>query len=164
MSYFPNRWQEIRVHYSENAKAIQETPKHEWAIHPYAWDKGIMAFTPIEAALWHDIRALGVVLYPQFPVGGVFVDFANPKAKVAIECDGRAFHTDAKKDAERDSSLREQGWTVYRIGGSNCFTDTNQETGRPGNAATFLARIALLHKIAPEADLKAMHSLISEEA
>lgn len=130
----PAYWQRIRAHYKQHAAAIEGSAEH-WGIDPYAWDHDAgIVMTPIESALWHDIRAEGAVLYPQYPVGRFFVDFASPAACVAIECDGAAFHTDKAKDAARDAELVKAGWTVYRISGSECIKDTivtENEFGAP---------------------------------
>jgi very-short-patch-repair endonuclease len=76
-------------------------------------------FTPIESAAWQDIRQACLPLWPQLPVGRFFVDFGNPVAKVALECDGAQFHN-AEKDAARDAELSEMGWFVYRAPGWRC--------------------------------------------
>lgn len=86
---------------------------------PYELGDWISIFTPIESGAWHDIRAYGLPLWPQLPVGRFFVDFGNPVAKVALECDGRQWH-DAKKDQRRDAELQAQGWTIYRAPGWRC--------------------------------------------
>jgi very-short-patch-repair endonuclease len=99
-----NNWKAIKEFYERNADAILSEPRNEWAIDPYAWAP-FVEMTPIEEWLWGDIRAANAVFYPQWPVGGVFLDFANPVAKVAIECDGAAYHTDKEKDAARDTRL-----------------------------------------------------------
>jgi very-short-patch-repair endonuclease len=129
---------------------------NEWGMDPYEWDQrgtGIK-LTPIEAALWHDIRAEACVLYPQLPVGRFFVDFGNPAAKVAIECDGAAWHTDEAKDKARQAEIEHMGWTVYRITGSDCFTDFIEgeaESGAPlikaGAARLLIRQIANRHGI-----------------
>lgn len=76
-------------------------------------------FTPIEKSAWHDIRANGIPLWPQLPVGRFFVDFGNPAVKVAFECDGKEWH-DERKDAARDRILEEMGWKVFRAAGWQC--------------------------------------------
>ncbi len=89
---------------------------------PYeVWDWG-MAFTPIEAAVWSDIRGAGLDLWPQLPVGRYFVDFGNPIARVAIECDGKDFH-DERHDSLRDLELSRSGWRVWRIPGGACLQE-----------------------------------------
>jgi len=144
-----NKWDAIREFYSINMPKIMAEKRNEWGIDPYAWDegKGIIFLTPIEQWLWHDIRAVDVVLYPQFPVGRFFVDFANPVAKVAIECDGQAFHLDKEKDAKRDAELRNAGWHVYRISGSDCRKDFDEATMTSSVAHNFIADIARTHGI-----------------
>ena len=79
-------------------------------------------FSPIEMMAWYDIRGAGTPLYPQYPVGGVFVDFGNPWAKVALELDGKAFH-EGGLDRERDEKLLALGWHVYRVPGKESFGD-----------------------------------------
>lgn len=91
-----------------------------WGIDPYEWEEVGIRLTPIEASIWHDIRAEGAILYPQFPVAGYFVDFGNPVARVALECDGKAYHQDQARDELRQRRIEAKGWTVYRITGSDC--------------------------------------------
>jgi very-short-patch-repair endonuclease len=129
-----SQWGRIRAFYQGHEQALLTERADRWALDPYEWaiDAGI-TLTPIEEALWQDLRQAGVVMYPQYPVGRFFVDFANPKAKVAIECDGAQWHQDKAKDAARDQELQGLGWTVYRITGSHCVTterDVQDEYGR----------------------------------
>ena len=46
------------------------------------------------------------------------IDFANPALKIAIEVDGRAFHSDRQsfeRDRERQNMLVLRGWIVLRF-------------------------------------------------
>jgi very-short-patch-repair endonuclease len=140
------RWDAIRLHYAHFNPAILAARADEWAIDPYEWD-GLMHLTPIEQWLWSDIRAAGAVFYPQYPVGRFFVDFANPKAKVAIECDGAAFHQDKAKDAARDAELEAAGWTVYRLSGKDCRTEFDEATMKSGAARKFIDCICAAHNV-----------------
>lgn len=147
MTFLPNNWNAIRAFYREAERDILAAGRNEWGIDPYLWDApGIIHFTPIETWLWHDVRACDAVLYPQYPVGRFFVDFANPAAKVAIECDGAAYH-DPAKDAARDAALRDLGWTVYRFPGWLCRTDSDPRTGEPGEAQERMRAICEAHGI-----------------
>lgn len=143
-----NDWNKIRAHYEWATPLILAGERHEWAIGAYAWEEcsGIN-MTPIEAWLWGDIRQANAIFYPQYPIGKFFVDFANPLAKVAIECDGFQYHLDKEKDRERDDLLAEFGWTVYRISGHDCRTESDEETGEPGPAGRFIRDIAERHRI-----------------
>jgi very-short-patch-repair endonuclease len=89
---------------------------------PYVIADWVMIFTPIEAAIWSDIRSYGLPFWPQFPVGRYVVDFADPVRKIALECDGAAYH-DPVKDRARDAALEKMGWTTYRIPGRECFEE-----------------------------------------
>jgi len=129
-----NEWDSIRTFYTHHAMVIHQAGASQFGIDPYAWehDAGIK-LTPIERALWSDIRAAGAVLYPQYPVGRRFVDFGNPCAKVAIECDGAQWHTDIEADKRRQREIEAHGWTVYRFTGRECNEDsrwTEDEFGR----------------------------------
>jgi len=120
MNNMPN-WNRIAQHYAK-APAEIHSIRDEWVMDPYAWDHDAgISLSPIEQALWHDIREADVVLYPQFPVGRFFVDFGNPAAKVAIECDGVQWHLDWHADSERQAAIEARGWKVYRIVGRDCF-------------------------------------------
>lgn len=128
-----NNWGEIKRHYRLLSDRILKTPRNEWACDPYLWDAGMhMIFmTPIEENFWADCRDADLILYPQYPACGYFIDFANPVARVGIECDGRAFHMDKARDDHRQGVLEDNGWTIYRIGGRECNENWNEETGRP---------------------------------
>lgn len=130
-----NYWDRIRAHYKRYRAQIMATPSDIWAIDPYAWEfEAGIRMTPIEARLWHDIRQAGLVMYPQYPVSRFFVDYGNPVAKVAIECDGAKWHQDKAKDAERDEELAELGWMVVRITGRQCHEaerEVEDDEGRP---------------------------------
>jgi hypothetical protein len=142
-----NNWRAIRAFYRAAEADILAAGPSEFGVDPYLWDvESIIHFTPIEQWLWHDIRACAAVLYPQYPIGRVFVDFANPAAKVAIECDGAAWH-DPATDAKRDATLKALGWTVYRFQGWECRTDYDPETGKPGIARVRMREICERHEI-----------------
>lgn len=110
-----DRLSAIRALY-ESIAQTGERPEH---IDPYSL--GIHHyFTPIENALWQDIRSTGLPMLPQYPVGKYFVDFGDPGKRIAIEADGKEYH-DRNKDRARDWALcLEHGWTVFRVSGSEC--------------------------------------------
>lgn len=123
----------IRAFYAANLRALLAR-LDEWGVDPYAWDHVLgIRLTAIEFALWSDIRDANLVMYPQYPVGPFFVDFGNPAAKVAIECDGRAYHLDKAKDAERQRLIEARGWAVYRITGRDCFSQMEVSVDDFGN-------------------------------
>lgn len=89
---------------------------------PYMIADWAILFTPIEAAIWSDIRCYGLPFWPQFPIGRYIVDFADPVRKIALECDGAAYH-DPEKDRARDAAIEKMGWITYRIPGRDCFEE-----------------------------------------
>jgi len=118
-------WEErfalYRSNYAQKQRLV-DAGESSW-LHddPYEIADWVLLFTPIEAALWSDIRAAGLPLWPQLPVGRFFVDFGNPVHRVAVECDGSEFHKDKAKDAARDAELHAMGWKVHRIEGRRCL-------------------------------------------
>ena len=147
MVQITNNWGAIREYYSEKNEIILNGASNDWAIDPYAWDGVGISMTPIESALWQDIREANAVFYPQYPIHGMFVDFANPVAKVVIECDGAEFHKDKEKDRARDVILNSRGWTVYRITGRVCKTDFDEETMKISEARKFINDICGKHDV-----------------
>jgi very-short-patch-repair endonuclease len=142
-----NNWQLIREFYDMMNPAILKEKSNEWAIDPYAWDTGLVTMTPIESWFWQDIRQANAVFYPQYPVEGFFLDFANPVAKVGIECDGHDYHLDKEKDRERDQKLQALGWTIYRITGAECRIEFDDETREYSPGQKLMKRICDNHKV-----------------
>jgi len=146
MTLMQNDWNAIREHYKRVTPRIMAEIQCEWGIDAYEWD-GVIFLTPIETWLWADIRECNAIFYPQYPVSRFFVDFANPKAKVAIECDGHAYHLDKAKDAARDRELEALGWTVYRFPGHVCRTESDEETGAVGESYRRMRQIVDRHML-----------------
>lgn len=113
------RFRKIRANYKSLQSAVDAGHLDWMRGDPYEIADWLNLFTPIEMAAWVEIRGAGLSMWPQFPVGRFFVDFGNPVAKIALECDGKAFH-DPKKDAERDQTLNDMGWVVIRAPGWRC--------------------------------------------
>lgn len=141
-----NNWNAIRDFYKANMSKIMDADPLKYAVDAYWWH-GIVDMTPIEKNMWHDIRCTGAVFYPQFPVLGFFVDFANPQMKIAIECDGKQWH-DPEKDAKRDAALFDIGWQVFRFTGRECnepsteeYDEDNRLIYKPSPAEKLLSKI-----------------------
>lgn len=125
-SHWRGRFNAIRRQYAEYQRLVS-AGVCDWKFgDPYSIADWLMIFTPIERGAWSDIRELPFSVWPQYPVGKYFVDFAIVHKRIAIECDGAAYH-DAKKDAIRDAELRRMGWHVVRIPGRDCWTDEGAE-------------------------------------
>lgn len=72
-------------------------------------------FSPIEDNVWGSIRYLGLPLYPQYPVGPYFLDFADPIRKIGIEVDSMKWHRNKEKDLLRQEEIEKMGWRIIRI-------------------------------------------------
>lgn len=114
------RFSDIRWNYAQYAELVRQGKASWCANDSYRIAYWQDLFTPIEAALWHEIRRQNLAMWPQLPVGKYFVDFGNPELKIAIECDGEEFH-DWEQDARRDREMQAMGWQLYRIPGWRCL-------------------------------------------
>lgn len=128
------RFRNLRFNYREHAERVALGLDSWHRSDPYRLGDWVNLFTPIEMAAWQDIRAAGLPLWPQLPVARFFVDFGNPVAKIALECDGQRWH-DPVKDAARDRELFDMGWRVYRAPGWRCWAVME----RPDNYAELSA-------------------------
>lgn len=109
----------LRLYYILNEEKIISCSKkclYRW-YDSYTVDWSLI-FTPIEQFAWNSIRCKGrIVLYPQYPVLGYFIDFANPYLKIGLELDGKKYHN-KDSDTKRDYELKQIGWRIYRVSGS----------------------------------------------
>jgi very-short-patch-repair endonuclease len=65
----------------------------------------------------------------QMEIGPYRIDLAFPEVKLAIECDGKEFHTDPvdrARDQKRDEYLRGLGWTVLRLTGAEIHREISR--------------------------------------
>jgi very-short-patch-repair endonuclease len=80
------------------------------------------------------LKRLAIAAIPQYRIPrtgrntgrAYYVDFAIPKLKLAIECDGAAYHStvaQVRRDKKRQAEIEEQGWTFLRFSGSQIVTD-----------------------------------------
>lgn len=114
-----------KEHYFEQLKKIKMSYLEYWrpGVDPYMIYHWITILTPIEYNVWSDIRYLGLPFYPQFPVRGYFLDFADPINKIGIEVDGKEWHLDKEKDLKRQNNLEEIGWKIIRIEGKYTYAN-----------------------------------------
>ncbi|RDY58909.1 endonuclease domain-containing protein [Flagellimonas nanhaiensis] len=106
-------YQEIREVYKEVLPHI----KVYGGISPYFYP---WVLTPIEYYVWVHIRANNLNLYPQVPCGKYFIDFANPKLRLAIEVDGKDYHSE-EKDRDKTEFLIKEGYRLIRFTGTQTW-------------------------------------------
>ena len=73
-----------------------------------------------------DLRSQHVIDYYDMPL--TVPDFAFPKDKIAIYCDGFKYHANSdsfQKDRQQSRDLQLQGWCVLRFSGSEIVNDTD---------------------------------------
>lgn len=88
--------------------------------------------SPIELRLFKAFKAKKIDVIPQYKVKRYRIDLAyfpegeDSEVKIAIECNGRMYHTLAKDkegDKERTKFLHKEGWRVVRFTGRQIYKD-----------------------------------------
>jgi len=88
--------------------------------------------SPIELRLFKAFKRKRIDVVPQYKVKGYRIDLAyfpegeDAEVKIAIECNGRKYHTLAKDkewDKEKNKFLRKEGWRVVRFTGRQIYKD-----------------------------------------
>lgn len=80
----------------------------------------------IERRLYEALKANGEYVKSQIPCGKYSIDLALPVYRIAIECDGKAYHSSEKQkvhDRRKDAFLRKNGWKVLRFTGKRIHND-----------------------------------------
>ena len=88
--------------------------------------------SPIELRLFKAFKRKKIDIIPQYKVKGYRIDLAyfpegeGSEVKIAIECNGRMYHTSAKDkewDKEKTKFLCKEGWRVVRFTGRQIYKD-----------------------------------------
>ena len=82
-------------------------------------------YPELDPAYRNELRSQHVIDYYDMPV--TIPDFAFPKDKIAIYCDGYKYHADSdsfQKDRQQSRELQLQDWSVLRFSGSEILHDT----------------------------------------
>ncbi|MGG4156896.1 MULTISPECIES: DUF559 domain-containing protein [Bacteria] len=77
--------------------------------------------SPIEWRLYKALIFRGEIVEPQVPCGKYRIDLALKPYRIAIECDGKEFHSSPEQiahDRRKNKYLRKNGWKVLRFSGS----------------------------------------------
>jgi len=76
--------------------------------------------SPIEVRLYEALILRGYTVTTQVPCGKYRIDLALVGPRIAIECDGNAYHSSPKQkahDRRKNIYLQESGWQVLRFSG-----------------------------------------------
>lgn len=76
--------------------------------------------SPIESKLYDALTFNGFEIETQVPCGRYRIDLALPGYRIAIECDGKAYHSISSQkvhDRRKTAYLRKHGWKVLRFSG-----------------------------------------------
>jgi very-short-patch-repair endonuclease len=97
----------------------------DWPIYrPPKWE------SPIEESLWSSLRAIGVWVETQVPIGRFRVDMVVASrltnARVIVECDGAQFHNDLVDDFRDDELIQTVGLPIAHIYGSEVVRSADE--------------------------------------
>lgn len=76
--------------------------------------------SPIERRLYRALSHNGYRLQCQVQCGAYRIDLVLPAYKIAIECDGKPYHSSAEQkahDRKKNAYLQKHGWKVMRFSG-----------------------------------------------
>ncbi|RVP93283.1 endonuclease domain-containing protein [Sinorhizobium meliloti] len=76
--------------------------------------------SPIERRLYDALKFRGELVKTQVPCGKYRIDIALPVYRIAIECDGKAYHSTPSqkaRDRRKNAYLKDNGWKVLRFSG-----------------------------------------------
>lgn len=82
--------------------------------------------SPIERRLYEVLKVQGEYIRTQVPCGRYSIDIALPAYRIAIECDGEAYHSSPKQkahDRRKNAYLKANGWKVLRFTGKRIYKD-----------------------------------------
>ncbi|MEH7505128.1 DUF559 domain-containing protein [Neobacillus drentensis] len=94
-------------------------PKVEPVLSPVVAER-IKCESPIERRLYDALAFRGHAVETQVPCGKYRIDIAIRGARIAIECDGKAYHSSPEQkahDRRKNAYLKEHGWKVLRFSG-----------------------------------------------
>jgi very-short-patch-repair endonuclease len=89
--------------------------------------------SPIERRLYDALQIIGYYVQTQVPCGKYRIDLALPTYKIAIECDGKAYHSTPEQkahDRRKDAYLSKHGWKVLRFSGRIIYQDLSTVIAR----------------------------------
>ncbi|RDW15945.1 endonuclease domain-containing protein [Oceanobacillus chungangensis] len=101
---------------------FKPTPQEETTYVPDYW----RCESPIERRVYQGLVQHGLYPVPQYKQGRYRIDLAFPGSLLAIECDGKAYHSSPEQkahDRKKDRFLRSKGWTVLRFTGTKIHRD-----------------------------------------
>jgi very-short-patch-repair endonuclease len=103
-------------------------PKTEPILNPIARER-YKCESPIERQLYDALVFRGYAVTTQVPCGKYRIDIALTEPSIAIECDGKPWHSTPKakaRDRRKDKYLKENGWRVLRFSGRQINRDMPQ--------------------------------------
>ncbi|WP_100408475.1 endonuclease domain-containing protein [Bacillus solitudinis] len=93
---------------------------------PPVWTPRTECESPIERRLYDALINHGYAPRTQVPCGKYRIDLALVPQRIAIEADGRAYHSSPEQkahDRRKNAYLRKNGWKVLRFSGSRIHND-----------------------------------------
>ncbi len=74
--------------------------------------------SPLEVAFLENCAVVGLLVEPQYLIGGLHADFALPERKIVFEVDSKQWHSSEESqinDRKRNDIYNKNGWRVVRL-------------------------------------------------
>lgn len=114
------------------------------------WQRIKCSRSPIQERLYDALRKEGYRVLAEYETCGYQVDLVIPKYRLAIECDGMAYHSHPKQkklDRKKTAVLTKNCWKVMRFQGweinkrlHRCIHQINEYTGIHHKKKSFISR------------------------
>ena len=114
---------ETREKIAESIKKLQE---EDPTLHPNYILSQKGHETQIEKLVREELTRRRLLVEKQYKLGSYWVDFAFPEHKIAIECDGKYWHSKeehVRKDRQREERIRKLGWMILRFKETEILND-----------------------------------------
>jgi very-short-patch-repair endonuclease len=100
----------LRKIYFKAYETAMKEKNYKLPTYPEDWKATL---NEIEFKFYSDIKSIGVLLYPYYPVENIVVDFANPFEKIAVVIQYKK--SDIVKQEDKIKYLNQMGWTIYKM-------------------------------------------------
>jgi len=100
------------------ANSVRRVQKENPMLHPNYILSQKGHETKIEKLVKEELIRRNLTPKIQYKLASYWLDFAFPKCKIAIECDGNYWHskpTQIRKDGEKEEKIKKMGWKLLRF-------------------------------------------------
>ncbi len=108
------------------AKSIKRIQEENPTLHPNYILSQRGHETKIEKMVKEELIMRGLTPQTQYKLSPYWLDLAFPERKIAIECDGKYWHSKTeqiRKDSEKEEKIQKMGWVLLRFKEAEILSD-----------------------------------------